>query len=421
MKFLNLLLLNLALCVNAAVGEVRIYETNVLVETIAGSGFAGHVDGQGTLTMFRNPQSLAIDSRTNVYVWDSGNYRIRRISREGAVTTFAGSGSMALIDGVGTNASFFTVYAMTVLPDDSLLVIDNTRLRRIFPSGQVTTLLTGGGYLDGPLEIAQFRLDYGRLTADREGNIYLNDRGNYRIRTISTNWVASTLAGSGNDGAIDGVGIFSSFSAMAGIAVDASQNTYVIDFGYGQPVLRKISSIGVVSTFVGNRFGTGYDDGYGTNAVLSGLELASDGGGNLYVAGHGLVRRITAEGMVTTLCGAGSGFLDGEGSVARFGSELTGIAVDRAGRVWVSDPQNQRIRRITYSPLPLTGFGIALYPGLSLTGKLGASYRIEYSDSISAPQVWTPATTVTLTNSPTLWFDTSGNRPRRFYRSVELP
>ena len=233
--------------------QTRINETNVLVETVAGSGFAGYLDGGGTMTMFNGPSLIAVDRMTNVFVWDSGNRRIRKLSPDGAVTTFAGSGTQARADGVGTNASFHTPTAMVAVSDGSIVIADLGFFRRASPAGEVTTVGGGGsGYADGPLADARFDQDLG-LAVDEQDNIYVDDRGNCRIRKISTNGTVTTIAGSGNTERVDGVGIFSSFFYPAGIARDQFGNSYVAEIGGGAAVLRKISTSGVVTTFAGRK------------------------------------------------------------------------------------------------------------------------------------------------------------------------
>ena len=399
--------------------QTRINETNVLVETVAGSGFAGYLDGAGTMTMFNGPSLIAVDRMTNVFVWDLGNRRIRKLSPDGTVTTFAGSGTQSRADGVGTNASFHTPTAMIALPDGSIVIADLGFFRRISPAGEVTTIGGGSGYADGLLADARFDQDLG-LTIDEQANIYVADRGNCRIRKISTNGIVTTVAGSGNRDRVDGVGIFSSFFYPAGIARDQFGNLYVAEIGDGATVLRRISSSGVVTTFAG-RMPPYAGDGEGTNASVRGHNVVCDSTGNIYAAGVDSIGRISPEAKITTLAGGwGQGFVDGDGQNARFNG-ANFLAVDPAGRLWVADSVNQRIRRVSYSPVPVTGLGLALYPGLSVTGALGSSFRIEFSDTLTNSPSWTPAITITLSNSPTLWFDTSGARPKRFYRAVLVP
>jgi NHL repeat len=203
--------------------------------------------------------------------------------------------------------------------------------------------------------------------------------------------------------------------------VDPVGNIYVGELCAG--IIRRISPDGTVRTFAGHRGESGIIDGIGTNATLSGyLQLACDLLGNIYAAEGSFIRKITPEGRVTTLAGGLYGeFADGEGPAARF-YQAGALAVDAAGRLWIADTGNQRIRRVSFSTVPTTGFSLNMYAGLSITGMLGRSYRIEFTGSLAESNAWTPASFITLTSSPTLWFDAdSPNRQNRFYRAVLLP
>ena len=118
----------------AAVAQSRIYETNVYVETIAGSGFYGYLDGQGTQTMFYNPTVTVVDPATNVYVWDSYNSRIRKITPDGTVTTLAGNGTASISDGQGTNAYICSIQSMIMGADGNIWFSD--RVLPVVPFGK---------------------------------------------------------------------------------------------------------------------------------------------------------------------------------------------------------------------------------------------------------------------------------------------
>ncbi|MBI5384247.1 MAG: hypothetical protein HZA90_06125 [Verrucomicrobia bacterium] len=414
----------------ASSAQTRIYETNAYVETIAGSGFYGYLDGQSTATMFNNPKVTVVDSATNVYVWDSANYRIRKITPDGAVTTFAGSGyrDYLALDGQGTNASFYDVSSMLIGRDGNIWLYDytyvNGKIRLVTTSANVTTLCTfSWGYRDGPLSNAQFSQSIW-LAADNQGGLFVSDTGNRRIRKIDTNLVVSTFAGSGNSGYQDGAGIFCSFNNPTVLAVDPSGNIFVADSGQHSAV-RKITPQGIVTAFAAGPYGSNSgDDGMGTNASFYSYidSLAVDSLGNIYVADSELIRKINAGGLVTTLAGFGNaGYSDGQGRDSRF-SAPTGLSLDGANRIYVADRGNQRIRRISYGQVPTNDFSISMYAGLSLVGAIGRSYRIDYTTSISNSTGWTSAATITLTSSPYLWFDpNSAGRQKRFYRAVALP
>lgn len=419
-----------------------IYETNVVVQTFAGSGFSGYVDGVGVQTMFNWPRAACLDNMTNLYVADWGNRRIRKVSPNGTVSTFAGSGEMAANDGQGTNASFYSISGLAADGNGNLFVADRNGIRKISPTGYVTTFagnpLGGPGYSDGNGGNAAFASETSGLwtglgiATDAQGNIYVADPWNHRIRKVSTNGNVTTFAGSGNSGFQDGTGIFTAFSLPTGITVDIAGNVYVAD--NLNSAIRKITPTGVVTTLAGGR--RGYQDGSGTNAMfdLEGgsiltfvAKLAVDRFGNIYVSdvGNQAIRKVSPGGFVTTLAGGSqAGFADGEGAVARFNAPCD-VVCDKAGGTFIVDSQNHRIRRATHpyeevvSPSQLS---MSLLPSISLHGIVGRFYRIEATTNVSLTNGWTTLTTVLLTSSPHLWVDTqSVCSNKRFYRAVLLP
>ncbi len=291
----------------------QISETNVFVETIAGSGFYGYLDGQGTQTMFAGPEALAVDKATNVYVWDYFNARIRKIASDFTVTTFAGSGSIGSQNGQGTNASFWSISSLAVDRDGNILAGDQGSVRKVTPTGLVTTVTGDPGdldYLNGDMGTARFGAVF-FLAPDPFGNIYVADSDNNRIRKICTNGMVTTFAGSGNYGSKDGIGIFSSFQHPNYIAIDPAGNIFTAD----QSLIRKITPDGVVSSIAGTVQGC-YCDGQGNNTGFWSIGgLAADSLGNLYVSDEFAVRKITPEVRVTTLAGQFpiDGFKDGDG------------------------------------------------------------------------------------------------------------
>lgn len=244
---------------------------------LAGStGVAGSANGAGTAASFKGPTGLAVDKSGNVYVADEQNNLVRKITQGGVVTTLAGGGTGSgvvggAVDGKGTAASFSSPYAVAV---------------------------------------------------DKAGNVFVADLANQLIRKITPGGVVTTLAGSaGKYGSTNGAGTAALFSGPNGIAVDKTGNVYVAD--YGNNLIRKITSWGVVTTLAGalgaktnggwnnsEIFVGGFADGTGTSALFfNPFGVAVDGSGNVYVAdkGNNSVRKITTQGVVTTLAGSRPG------------------------------------------------------------------------------------------------------------------
>jgi len=338
----------------ADAGNNRIRKINAIgaVTTLAGSGTATYADGTGMAVSFNEPTGVAVDGTGNVYVADKWNHRIRKISPSGVVTTLAGSGTRSYADGAGTAASFNGPSAVIIDATGNLYVADefNYRIRKITQAGVVTTLAGSGNfaYADGLGTAASFKYPSG-LTLDATGNLYVADKFNNRIRKISPAGVVTTFAGSGIGSFADGIGTAASFNHPTSVAVDTTGNLYVTDKDNHR--IRKISSAGVVTTLAGSRNPT-FADGVGTAASFnSPYGVAVDILGNLYVADNGnhRIRKISPTGVVTTLAGSGNnGGSDASGMAASF-NYPAGIALDRAGNVYVADESNQAIRKLTPS------------------------------------------------------------------------
>lgn len=215
------------------------------VTTFAGSGRPGFADGPAAQAQFNEPYGVAVDGQGNVYVADAGNHRIRKVSQR-EVSTLAGSGTAGFADGPANAAQFNQPMGLAVDAQGNVYVADssNHRIRRV-SNRQVTTLAGSGelGFADGPAEQARFALPAG-VTVDAQGNVYVADTANNRIRLIATGEV-STLAGSGAFGFSDGPAEVAEFCEPWGIAVDGDGNLYVGDSGNHR--VRKVSPGGATS------------------------------------------------------------------------------------------------------------------------------------------------------------------------------
>ncbi|CAG9183259.1 NHL repeat-containing protein [Cupriavidus pampae] len=262
-----------------------------VVSTIAGNTHAmGAADGAAATATFKYPSGVIADSVGNVYVVDQSNHRIRQIDNTNTVSTLAGS-TAGYLDGTGTGAQFNSPYAGVVDAVGNLYVTEfsNNRIRKITPGGVVTTFAgSTGGYLDGTGTGAQFQSPSG-IAIDASGNLYVADTSNNKIRKITPAGVVTTIAGS-TYGFADGTGTAAQFAAPFGLALDADGNLYVADRGNNR--IRKITPAGVVTTIAGD--GTaGNTNGDGNVARFSNpTYLAIDAAKNLYVTElNGLVIR----------------------------------------------------------------------------------------------------------------------------------
>ncbi len=214
----------------------------------AGTG-RGYIDGNGATAMFNNPTQLAADASNNVYVVDRLNQNIRKVTQTRLVSTFAGSNDPipmnrdGSVDGTGTAAKFDTPFGIAIDGSGNLYVTDqgNHRIRKITPSGVVTTLAgSSPGFADGTGTAAKFSSPNG-ITVDTVGNVYVSDSGNKRIRKITPNGVVTTVAGTGTQQITNGGFNQASFYAPNAIAIDAAGNLYVGDTDGSQRLVRKIT------------------------------------------------------------------------------------------------------------------------------------------------------------------------------------
>lgn len=271
---------------DAVTGLVRQISIHGDVTTFAGGGVFGSVDGKGSNASFVSLGGLALDTLGNLYVAEFFGHFIRRITPDADVTTFAGNGTSQSQDGKGRAASFNNPASVAIGSHGEIYVIelDGQVVRKIMPDGEVSTLAGSGvpAFADGTGNAASFQNAYG-IAIDKADNLYVADTGNHRIRKITPAGVVTTLAGSGQSGSADGIGDAASFNFPSGLTVDDDGNVYVVEVF--NSLLRRITPQGVVSTLAGQAGVTGTADGIGPQASFFqpfGVAIAADG--TLYIA-----------------------------------------------------------------------------------------------------------------------------------------
>jgi len=361
-----------------------------VVTTLAGTaGQIGSADGTGAAASFWYPEAVAVDGAGNVYVADRNNATIRKVTPAGVVTTLAGSaGQNGSADGTGAAASFSYPSGVAVDGAGNVYVADsdNNTIRKVTAAEVVTTLAGSvglSGSADGTGAAARFSYPTG-VAVDGAGNVYVADYYNDTIRKVTPAGVVTTLAGTaGQYGSADGTGATARFSYPTGVAVDGAGNVYVADSDNN--TIRKVTPAGVVTTLAGSSGQQGSADGTGAAASFYNPRgVAVDGSGNVYVADsdNNTIRKVTPAGVVTTLAGSSGqrGSADGAGAAASFYNP-TGVAVDGAGNVYVADTDNYTIRRVTPAGVVTTLAGTAGQYG-SADGT-GATARFSYPSGVA--------------------------------------
>lgn len=311
-------------------------EKKWVVTTVAGEGSPSLVNGPVMSATFHFPEDVAVTADGTIYVTDVLNFCIRKIT-SGQVSTFAGSSGFDIINGNGILAQFKNPYSVTVDANKNLYTTDENdpRIRKITPGADVSTHagIATPGFADGNADIAQFRPG-NSIVADVEGNVFVADATNNRIRKVSIMGQVTTIAGT------------EQFASPGGIAIDKQGNLFVTDRGSYR--IRKITPVGNVSTIAGS--GTlGDKDGNAGEAQFSQdmRDIVIDEQGNLYLSDGERIRKITTQGVVSTIAGSTAGFKDGEGNQAKF-NYPNGLGIDAQGKIYVADLNNNRIRKISF-------------------------------------------------------------------------
>jgi trimeric autotransporter adhesin len=379
-------------------------DANGILTRIAGNARAGNSGdgGPATIAQLRLdstvfgyagavPPAIAADRSGNVFVADNGNFRIRRISADGIITTVVGTGDSGFSGdgGEATAARISFVLGLATDAAGNIWIADsgNNRIRQVTTDGKIRTIAGNGSCAfsgdNGPAVQAQLCGPTG-MAADDSGNLFVTDTGNNRIRRVSPDGTIITVAGTGPDSGSDpfycsskgdgGPAIRASLCLPTNVAVDPTGTLFVTDTlsdsDESWQIVRKISPAGTITTVAGGpcpENGLGicdfsyFDDSSPSRTFLGGpVGLAADRLGGALIADPGSfrVRKLSPSGALTAFAGDGSHGYSGDGGPAIHAQMApTAVAVDRQGHVFLSDDANDRIRKISADGIILTVAG----------------------------------------------------------------
>ncbi len=333
------------------------------ISTIAGTGVRGYSGDGGLATRAKitAPGDVSVYNG-NVYFSDPYTFKIRKITRSGIVTTIAGNGSSVSSGdgGPATNAGMSNIYTLTVDAKGSLVVADDNVVRKIDTFGIITTIAgnaPGSTLGDGGAATnAQFNTING-LCFDNTGNLFISDCGHHRIRKVDTFGIITTIAGTGVFGSSGDGGPATNGELMSpcGLCADQNGNIYVADLS--DIKIRKVSTDGIITTLAGTgTFGTSGNGGPATGAEFeTPVYLAYNArNGDISVSdgGNAEIRTIHLSGVITAFVGTGVSGYGGDGGPATDAriNAVRGIAYDEAGDFYICDVENDRVRKVVHDP-----------------------------------------------------------------------
>jgi sugar lactone lactonase YvrE len=332
------------------------------ITTIAGTGKPGETGDGGPATGARlfNPNDVAVDKQGNVYIADWGSCRVRRVSPNGTISTFAGQDpSPCQVSGDGgpaTSARIDLAAGVAVDRQGNVYIAAGGRVRKVSTTGTISTFAGGdtgrnGSLGDGgPATSARLLVPWG-VAVDGQGNVYIADSRDYRVRKVSPGGTITTFAGTGKYvGPVGDGGRATSARLInpTAVAVDGKGNVYITESGSGSDRVRKVSRSGTISTVAGG----GTSLGKGGRATSAHLEhpygVTVDGKGNIYVTTGSRIYKVNTRGMIRTYVGTGVNGFSGDGSLAASAKVAAprGLAVDGKGNLYVADTFNNRVRKV---------------------------------------------------------------------------
>jgi len=352
-------------------------------------GFSGD-GGPAAGAQLKNPAGVALDAAGNLYIADQGNYRVREVSADGIITSIAGNGTKSFSGdgGLAARARLLYPVGMAVDRTGNVYIADtaNNRVRRISSNGIIVTVAGGGtaGLGDGgPATSAQLKNPVG-VALDAAGNLYIADQVNYRVRKVSASGIIITVAGNGTQGFSGDGGPATSAQLYypTGVAVDGAGNLYIADSGNNR--VRKVSS-GVITTVAGGGTGGLADGGTATSAQMDWpVGLAVDAAGNLYISDGQRVRKVSPSGIITVVAGNGTWGFSGDGGPAA-SAQLNGpqgMALDPAGNLYITEYYNHCVRKVSPSGIITTAAGDGTM-GFSGDGGPATSAQLHYPQGLA--------------------------------------
>jgi trimeric autotransporter adhesin len=343
-----------------------------IISTVAGNGSAAYTGDGGAATeaSLNNPMGIAVDSSGNLYIADRGNNRIRKVTSDGIIQTVAGNASYGWSGdgGLATESSLYDPRGVALDAAGNFYIADfyNSRIRKVTAAGIISTVAGNGltGYTgDGGQAISAQIGNPWSVALDAAGNLYLSDNTNSQVRAIASDGVISTVTGTGTGGFSGDAGpaTVAKLGKPRGIAIDSSRNLFIADTNNNR--VRRVTVDGVINTVGGNgTLGFGGDGGQATAAATSYPRgMAFDSAGNLYIAeqANNRIRKVTPDGMVSTVAGYGTAGYSGDGGAATQAqlNNPDNVVVDSSGNLYIADGLNWRIRKVTPNGMITTVVG----------------------------------------------------------------
>jgi uncharacterized protein (TIGR03437 family) len=331
------------------------------IATFAGNGSAAY-SGDGAEAVdsaLNDPKGMAIDPAGNVYIADSENFRVRKVNPAGIISTYAGNGVYGFSGdgGLAVDASISDILSVALDAAGNLYVADssNRRIRKITPGGIISTIAGTGvqGYSgDGGPAVDALLGRPVAVAVDAGGNLYYVDSVDQCVRRINAAGIISTVAGNGvqafsGDG---GLAVSASLAFPLGIAFDSAGDFYVADANNNR--VRMVTPRGIISTVAGDATeGFSGDGGLAVNASINiPSDVAVDSAGNLYVAdaGNNRIRKVNPAGVISTIAGTADNGFSGDGGSPTLAmlNHPWSVAVGSSGTVYIGDEINLRVREI---------------------------------------------------------------------------